>query len=128
MRALVIENSRPRLAATKTLSAVTPRAFVGPLSPMQLREIPAPALPAPDWAVARTRLCGLCGSDYKQVFLNGRFDNPITAMISWPQVLGHEGVGVIDEVGPGVGRGAGGGGGGGGPRPSCARGRGRGGG
>src|SRR3990172_898658 len=104
MRALVIENSRPRLAATKTLSAVTPRAFVGPLSPMQMREIPAPALPAPDWAVARTRLCGLCGSDYKQVFLNGRFDNPMTAMISWPQVLGHEVVGVIDEVGPGVTR------------------------
>ena len=104
MRALVIENSLPRLAATKILSAVTPRAFVGPLSPMQLREIPAPALPAPDWAVARTRLCGLCGSDYKQVFLNGRFDNPMTAMISWPQVLGHEVVGVIDEVGPGVTR------------------------
>ncbi len=102
MRALVIENSMPRLAATKLLSALTPRAFVGPLSPMQLREIPSPALPAPDWAVARTGLCGLCGSDYKQVFMNGAFDNPMTAMISWPQVLGHEVVGVIDEVGPGV--------------------------
>jgi threonine dehydrogenase-like Zn-dependent dehydrogenase len=50
--------------------------------------------------VARTRLCGLCGSDYKQVFMNGAFDNPMTAMISWPQVLGHEVVGVLDEVGP----------------------------
>ena len=104
MRALVIENSMPRLAATKLLSVLTPRAYVGPLSPMQLREIPAPALPAADWAVARTGLCGLCGSDYKQVFLNGAFDNPMTAMISWPQVLGHEVVGVIDEVGPGVGQ------------------------
>ncbi|TMA35694.1 MAG: zinc-binding dehydrogenase [Deltaproteobacteria bacterium] len=91
-----------RLAATKLLSAVSPRAFVGPLAPIRLREIPAPALPAPDWAVARTRLCGLCGSDSKQVFMNGAFDNPMTAMISWPQVLGHEVVGVIDEVGPGV--------------------------
>ncbi len=104
MRALVIENSLPRLAATKILSAITPRAFVGRTSPMQMREIPAPALPAPDWAVARTRLCGLCGSDYKQVFMNGRFDNPMTAMISWPQVLGHEVVAVIDEVGPEVRR------------------------
>src|SRR2546428_4508858 len=102
MRALVTGRDLPRLAVTKLLSVVSPRAFVGPLAPIQLREIPAPALPAPDWAVARTLLCGLCGSDYKQVFMNGAFDNPMTAMISWPQVLGHEVVGVIDEVGPGV--------------------------
>ena len=102
MRALVIGSDMPRLAVTKLLSLLSPRAFVGPLSPIQLREIPAPSLPAPDWAVARTRLCGLCGSDYKQVFMNGGLDNPMTAMISWPQVLGHEVVGVIDEVGPGV--------------------------
>jgi threonine dehydrogenase-like Zn-dependent dehydrogenase len=104
MRALVIDSDPPRLAATWLLSVFSPRAFVGRLSPIQLREIPAPALPAPDWAVARTRLCGLCGSDYKQVFMNGAFDNPMTAMISWPQVLGHEVVGVLDEVGPGVAR------------------------
>jgi len=30
MRALVSENSLPRLAATKILSRLTPRAFVGP--------------------------------------------------------------------------------------------------
>jgi threonine dehydrogenase-like Zn-dependent dehydrogenase len=102
MRALVIENSMPRLALTKILSAITPRAYLGPAAPIQLREISAPALPAPDWAVARTRLCGLCGSDYKQVFMNGALDNPMTAMISWPQVLGHEVVGVIDEIGPDV--------------------------
>ena len=102
MRALVIENSLPRLAATKLLSSLTPRAFVGPTSPMRLLEIPEPGLPAPDWAIARTRLCGLCGSDYKQVFMNGAFDNPMTGYISWPQVLGHEVVAVIDEVGPQV--------------------------
>jgi len=102
MHALTYENSMPRLAATKILSTFSPRAFVGPASPMQMREIPEPTLPAPDWAVARTELCGLCGSDYKQVFMNGSYDNPMTAMISWPQVLGHEVVGVIDELGPGV--------------------------
>jgi threonine dehydrogenase-like Zn-dependent dehydrogenase len=36
--------------------------------------------------------------------MNGGFDNPMTAMISWPQVLGHEVVGVIDETGPAVAR------------------------
>ncbi len=102
MNALVFENSFPRLAATKLLSLLTPRAFVGALSPIQLRAIPEPELPAEDWVVVRTRLCGLCGSDYKQVFLNGSIDNPMTAMISFPQVLGHEVVGVIDRIGPSV--------------------------
>jgi threonine dehydrogenase-like Zn-dependent dehydrogenase len=102
MRALVFENSLPRLVATKLLSAFTPRAYVGALAPIQLREIGEPRLPAPDWLVLRTRLCGLCGSDYKQVFLNGAFDNPMTSMISFPQVLGHEVVGVVESLGPGV--------------------------
>lgn len=102
MRALIVENSLPRLAATRLLGALTPRAYLGPTSPLRLREIAEPSLPAADWAIARTRVCGLCGSDYKQVFMNGSIDNPMTAMISWPQVLGHEVVGVIDEVGPEV--------------------------
>jgi threonine dehydrogenase-like Zn-dependent dehydrogenase len=102
VRALVYDKQLPRLALTKLLSKITPSAFVGPLAPIQLREIPEPALPAPDWLVIRTNLCGLCGSDYKQVFMNGAFDNPMTSMISFPQVLGHEVVGVVESVGPGV--------------------------
>lgn len=102
MRALVYENSLPRLVATKLLAALTPRAFVGPLAPIQLREIAEPSLPAPDWLVLRTRVCGLCGSDYKQVFMNGAIDNPMTSMISFPQVLGHEVVATVDSIGSGV--------------------------
>ena len=55
---------------------------MGKHSPMQLKEIPDPTLPAEDWVVADTQVCGLCGSDYKQVFMNGRLDNPMTSMIS----------------------------------------------
>jgi threonine dehydrogenase-like Zn-dependent dehydrogenase len=102
VRALVFDYSLPRLALTRALSALTPRAFVGPTAPVQLREIPDPELPADDWLVIRTRLCGLCGSDYKQVFLGGNADNPMTSVISFPQVLGHEVVGVVESVGPGV--------------------------
>jgi threonine dehydrogenase-like Zn-dependent dehydrogenase len=102
VRALVFENSLPRLVATKLLSALSPRACVGATAPIQLREIAEPQLPAPDWLVLRTRLCGLCGSDAKQVFLNGATDNPMTSLISFPQVLGHEVVGVVETLGPGV--------------------------
>ncbi|MBW2229325.1 MAG: alcohol dehydrogenase catalytic domain-containing protein [Deltaproteobacteria bacterium] len=102
MRALVFENSLPRLALTKILSQFSPRAFVGGLAPIQLLEIDEPTLPADDWLVLETRLCGVCGSDSKQVFMNGAIDNPMTSMISFPQVLGHEVVGVVDSVGPAV--------------------------
>ena len=35
---------------------------------------------------------GICGSDTKQIFLNGRRDNALTALVSFPHVLGHEAV------------------------------------
>ncbi len=102
VRALLFEQSLPRLAATKLLGLFSPRAFVGSLAPLRYREIPEPTLPAEDWLVIRVHLCGLCGSDYKQVGLNGATDNPMTALISFPQVLGHEVVGTIERVGSAV--------------------------
>src|SRR5688500_19193744 len=104
MQALGFATSVPRIVATKLLSPLGPGAFVGPLAPIRLREIPEPALPAEDWVVLRTRLCGVCGSDTKQIFLNGSFDNPMTAWISFPQVLGHEVVATVERVGPAVTR------------------------
>jgi threonine dehydrogenase-like Zn-dependent dehydrogenase len=41
----------------------------------------------------RTTFSGLCGSDVKQILLNGSRDNPLTALVSFPHVLGHEVVG-----------------------------------
>ncbi len=102
MQALVFDPSLPRLAWTKIAGTVSPRAFVARSAPIGLREVEEAPLPGDDWLRIRTRLCGLCGSDYKQVFLNGSTDNPMTALISFPQVLGHEVVGVVDEVGPAV--------------------------
>jgi threonine dehydrogenase-like Zn-dependent dehydrogenase len=71
-------------------------------TPMVLEETPDPELRGPDWAVLRTRLCGICGSDTKQVLLDADGDNPMSAFISFPQVLGHEVVATIEEAGPGV--------------------------
>jgi threonine dehydrogenase-like Zn-dependent dehydrogenase len=34
--------------------------------------------------------------------LDAHFDNPLTSLISFPQVLGHEAVGVVEQVGPAV--------------------------
>ena len=102
MRALVADYSMSKLVLTTLLGRLDKRLYFGPHSTLALKELPDPALPAPDWVTIRTRLCGICGSDYKQVFLNGSVDNPMTALISFPQVLGHEVVGTIDRVGPAV--------------------------
>lgn len=72
-------------------------------TPVQLRDVPDPRPLRPDWVVCRTRLTGVCGSDAKQVF--GDFGNtggesPLMSWFSLPQVLGHEVVGEVAELGP----------------------------
>lgn len=68
---------------------------------LSLREIDDPRLPGPDWCVLETRLCGICGSDSKQILMDfdDAADNPMTAFISFPQVLGHEVVATVVETG-----------------------------
>lgn len=72
-------------------------------TPMDLRELAEPKLFGPDWMIVRPHLTGICGSDSKQVFADGESDNPMTAVISFPQVLGHEMVGTVVEAGPEAG-------------------------
>lgn len=78
-------------------------AYVSRFAPLQLEELPDPE-PRPGWTVVRTALAGICGSDVKQVFLDGNRDNPLTALISFPHVLGHEATGTVERTGPGVTR------------------------
>jgi threonine dehydrogenase-like Zn-dependent dehydrogenase len=73
-------------------------------TPMALREVPDPQVRGPAWAVLRTRLAGICGSDTKQVLMDiDGGDSPLTAFISFPQVLGHEVVATVEEAGPDAG-------------------------
>lgn len=102
MKALVFRYSFPRFAFATVLGKINPPAYLGPGGPLSLETIPEPVPLADDWVIVRTGLCGICGSDIKQVFLDGNFDNPLTAFVSFPQVLGHEVVGVVEEVGPAV--------------------------
>jgi len=73
-------------------------------TPMRLLEVDEPTLPRADWVITRPRLTGICGSDSKQVLMDfgDADDNPMTAFISFPQVLGHEVVGIVDAAGPAV--------------------------
>lgn len=81
----------------------TKEAYLGKHSPIGMREIPDAAVQFPDWLVIKTRLTGICGSDYKQVFIDfENIDSPMAACATFPQVMGHEVVGTIAAVGPEV--------------------------
>ena len=90
MKALVFHHNLAREAFSKIGGAVDHRAFVARFSPVSLEDIPEPVSPGPGWVGCDTVVTGICGSDAKQIFLNGARDNPITALISFPHVLGHE--------------------------------------
>ncbi|HUC59922.1 MAG TPA: zinc-binding dehydrogenase [Streptosporangiaceae bacterium] len=99
MKALVFRHSYAREAASAIGGRVDQRAFVSRLAPVRVEDIDELPLPASDWVRVSTTFSGLCGSDVKQIVLNGARDNPLTALVSFPHVLGHEAVGRRTDTG-----------------------------
>jgi threonine dehydrogenase-like Zn-dependent dehydrogenase len=99
VKALVFRHSLAREAAATIGGRVDRRAFVSRLAPARIEDIDELPLPAPDWVRVETTFSGLCGSDVKQILLNGARDNPLTALVSFPHVLGHEVVGRRADTG-----------------------------
>jgi threonine dehydrogenase-like Zn-dependent dehydrogenase len=93
VKALVFRHNLAREAAATIGGRVDQRAFVSRLAPVRIEDIDELPLPGPDWVRVETTFSGLCGSDVKQILLNGARDNPLTALVSFPHVLGHEVVG-----------------------------------
>jgi len=99
VKALVFRHSLAREAAAAIGGRVDPRAFVSRFAPVRLEDVDELPLPARDWVRVQTTFSGLCGSDIKQILLNGARDNPLTALVSFPHVLGHEVVGRRADTG-----------------------------
>jgi threonine dehydrogenase-like Zn-dependent dehydrogenase len=87
----------------------TPPADAGPLAqnlartPVALQELPDARPLRRDWLVTRPLLTGICGSDSKQILLDfgeGDSDNAMSGFCSFPQVMGHEVVSEVVELGP----------------------------
>jgi len=104
MKALQFRMSVPRIVLTRVLGVFSKSAYTSPLAPVQLEEIPDAKVRGDRWVVIQPALTGICGSDQKQLLLKGHFDNPLSGMLSFPHVLGHESAGVVREVGNGVTR------------------------
>ncbi len=72
-------------------------------TPVALRDIPEARPLRPDWVVTRPLLTGICGSDSKQILMDfgdGDSDSALSGLCSFPQVMGHEVVAEVVELGP----------------------------
>ena len=97
MKALVFNPTIPRYLITKALGTVRQAAFWGRFAPLQYRDIPEPPLPGPEWVRVGVRLGGICGTDLNAIQLAASMS--LSALTSFPMVMGHENVGTIVETG-----------------------------
>lgn len=101
MKAVVVDVTIPRYLVTRAAGHLWQQAFLSPLSPIRLSDIPEPRLPGPEWVKVRVRLGGVCGSDLHLVRLETSPSASVYA--SMPFVIGHENVATVVEAGPDAG-------------------------
>lgn len=72
---------------------------------VRVEDIPDPGAPPEGWVRIRVQACGICGTDVEEFTAGPNIvptqPHPLTGTAA-PLVLGHEAVGVVEEVGPGV--------------------------
>lgn len=100
MQALQFTDSVPRYALSKVVGRGYRQVYWSGAACLQLRDVPPPALPTPEWVRIDTRYGGICGSDIGLVSLHtSTATMPFT---SFPFTVGHENVGTIAGLGRGV--------------------------
>ena len=97
--ALIFEFKKFKLLKAFIRGKINPKGFWKSGGPISLKNIPYPKLIAEDWVIVKTVFCGICGSDMTELKLKGSIDNPIRTFISFPHIMGHEPVGIIESVG-----------------------------
>jgi len=115
VKALVFRHSLAREAASAIGGRAARRAFVSRVAPVRLEDVDEQPLPASDRVRVRTTFSGLCGSDVKQILLNGSRDNPLTAGVVSARARARGGRGARRAAVPHSRRGFRRGGGAGGP-------------
>ncbi|MDI3340581.1 MAG: alcohol dehydrogenase catalytic domain-containing protein [Sphaerobacter sp.] len=100
MQALQFSDSIPRYVLTKVVGGGYRPVFWSDLACLQLRDVPPPRLPTPEWVRIKTRYGGICGSDLGLILLHT--STATTPFVSFPFTVGHENVGTIAELGEAV--------------------------
>jgi len=105
MKAVLSSISPARVLFTRLMRRLGRAPYFGPLSTIFMREVPPPPSPGPGQVRVRNRLCGICGSDLHFVLGEGDFRiAPAAITTTTYPYMGHEIVGEVTEVGPGVTR------------------------
>jgi threonine dehydrogenase-like Zn-dependent dehydrogenase len=102
MLALTFDISPWRWVTCKALGTIAPSVYFSALSGLRLRNIPEPELPGPQWVRLRTLLGGICGTDLGLILQRSHPASLLRSFTSFPVILGHENVAVIDRTGPAV--------------------------
>ncbi len=105
MLGLLFDPHPVRLATAGALSRLRPTAAISEHGPLRLRRLADPRPPNAEWAVLEPVVTGICGSDVSQATLQADWDNPLSALVSFPHVMGHEVVARIAEPPSGDGHG-----------------------
>jgi threonine dehydrogenase-like Zn-dependent dehydrogenase len=90
MLGLVFDPRPARLAVAGALSRIDPLWALRAPGPLGLRRLPDPASPGPDWVPLEPIFTGVCGSDVTEATLQADWDNPLSGLVSFPHVMGHE--------------------------------------
>ncbi len=104
MTALVYDVHPVRWTLCKVAGWVRPAVFWSGRAGLRRVEMPIPALPSPRWVRLRPLLGGICGTDVAAVMQRHHPASILQTLSSFPAVLGHENVSVVDTVGAGVTR------------------------
>ncbi|MEX2466501.1 MAG: alcohol dehydrogenase catalytic domain-containing protein [Gemmatimonadota bacterium] len=100
MRAVTFNVTVPSYLVGKSLGRLTEAAVFGTLSGVRFADVAEPGLPAEDWVRIEVSKAGICGTDIGTLGLEA---SPVMEPFgSFPAVLGHEILGRVVEMGPGV--------------------------
>jgi L-iditol 2-dehydrogenase len=102
MKALVYHITPARWMLCKAAALVSKRAYYGAISGLKLVDHPTPTLPGPSWVRLKTLLGGVCGTDLGMITQRTHPATILRGYASFPAVLGHENVAVIDDLGASV--------------------------
>ncbi|MFX1498673.1 MAG: zinc-binding dehydrogenase [Promethearchaeota archaeon] len=102
IEALVFEMKKFKLLKAYITGKISKTKYWKKGGPISIKKMPLLSLPNEDWIRVKTIYSGICGSDMKELTLSGSFDNPLRTFISFPQIMGHEVVGTVSEVGTNV--------------------------
>ncbi len=105
MQTIYVEKNIPRVLLTKLITPRWPDFVWTSLSSARVARLEDPPLPGRRWIRVRNLQCGICASDLSLLFAHA---DPRIAPAALPAnerfYLGHETVGIVDEVGPDVTR------------------------